>query len=288
MAKLRKSDPRNLIILILAVLVLTETYFLFFAKPKKIPLAAPVKKVAVKEAKPPKEKPPEKPVPLKGKIAIIIDDWGYNIQHCELIKNIPDPVTIAVLPKLPHSKEVAQCAHQNGKEVMLHLPMEPQPREKLEKYPDHYIIKTSMRRSEVEKLIEENLDSVPFAAGVNNHMGSKATEDTRLMTTTFTFLKKKELFFVDSLVTSNSICRNLAEKMSLPFTQRDIFLDNISERSYIESQFKQLTEEAARKGTAVGIGHDRALTLEIIAEQIARWKKEGFQFITVKDLIKRQ
>lgn len=288
MAKTKKSDPRNLIILILTALVLTETYFLFFSKPKKIPVAAPVKKFAFKEVKLPKEKPPEKPVALKGKIAIIIDDWGYNIQHCELIKNIPDPVTVSVLPKLPHSRQVAQCAHQNGKEVMLHLPLEPQPRENLEKYPNHYIIKTSMKKSEVEKLLEENLDSVPFADGINNHMGSKATENTQLMTTVFTFLKQKGLFFVDSMVTSHSVCRNLAEKMSLPFTQRDIFLDNINERSYIESQFNHLIEEAVRKGTAVGIGHDRTLTLEIIAEQIARWKKEGFQFVTVRDLINRQ
>lgn len=279
--KIRNVNPRDIIIAILSVLVLVEAYFLFF-RPKKMPPAAVHKKpvaVAVKEIK-------ERPV--KGRIAIIIDDWGYNVSHCELLRAIDGPVTVSILPQLPHSQEVAECAHRNGKEVMLHLPLEPQPRENLEKYPRHYIIKTSMKKTEVEKMLEEALKSVPFADGINNHMGSKATEDTRLMTTVFTFLQKKGLFFVDSLVTNHSVCRDLARTMSLPFAHRDIFLDNTNNRSYIESQFNQLIETATQKGTAIGIGHDRALTLEVIDEQIQKWEKEGFQFVTVRNLITKQ
>ena len=292
-----KEDPRNLIIFILLLVVSVETYIIYTHLPRKAESKAVKKKIVFAPAIAKKESPAQlapspliEPVPIPpplkkpivGRIAIIIDDWGYS-KHCSELGEIKDPVTVAVLPELPHSREIAQCAHDQNKEVMLHLPLEPH--KNLDRYPEDYIIKTSMNKSRVEALLKSAIDSVPFVDGVNNHMGSKATEDRRLMTIVFTKLKERKLFFVDSYVTSSSICRPLAKQMKILFAQRDVFLDNENKRPYIENQFAQLAREARKKGYAVGIGHDRELTLQIIKEQTALLKDQGFAIVTVRNLI---
>ena len=216
-------------------------------------------------------------------MAIIIDDCGYNHKSCDFLETVKSPLTVSVLPKLPHSRDVAECAHQNKKEVMLHLPMEPH--ESFETYPAHYILKTSMKRNEIENMLDEALQSVPHAVGVNNHTGSKATEDIRFMTIVFNALKKRGLFFVDSLVTNRSICRKLAQRMRFPFSQRDIFLDNTNTRDSIQSQFRKLAEKANQKGWAIGICHDHALSLQILSEQIPQLENEGYRFVPVSQII---
>ena len=281
----KRRDHRNIIIGVLASLVIIEAFFLFVYKPKKV---AVVKK---KEERPAviKQVPPPAALPKKailGRIAIIVDDCGYNLQPCTFSSLIKYPVTFSILPNLKHSTDVAECAHQNKKEVMLHLPMEPH--HNLDKYPENYIIKTSMKKTKIEEIINAALKSVPFAAGVNNHMGSKATEDRKVMAIVFSALQKKELFFVDSLVTNQSVCQTLANEMNLSFTHRDIFLDNQNERSYIENQFALLKEEVKKNGYAVAIGHARTLTLQIIKEQTELLEKEGFKFVAVKDMIDKQ
>ena len=117
-------------------------------------------------------------------------------------------------------------------------------------------------------------------------MGSKATEDRHLMSIIFARLKEKKLFFVDSLVTSHSICRTLAREMHIDFARRDIFLDNKNERWYIENQFAQLSKEAKQKGYAIAIGHDRPLTLEIVKEQMEALQKQGFKIVRITDLLR--
>ncbi len=302
-----------MVIAVLVFLVAVESYALFvrFERP------GPAKPVSLKKAAPPAKKTtsvnpetakvfqpiPEKPptvaplaqavpvapaLPTKkrlGRIAIIIDDWGYNANHCENLAEIEEPVTVAILPNLPHSTEIATCAHRHNKEVMLHLPMEPH--WNLDKYPQDYIIRISMSRAKVEKLLDQALKSIPYAAGVNNHMGSKATENRRLMAIVFEALQKKRLFFVDSVVTGDSICPEVAQQKGLRFARRDVFLDNQNDRHYIETQFAQLAQLAREKGFAVAIGHDRALTLQIIKEQTKLLADEGFQMITINELIKQ-
>ncbi len=219
-----------------------------------------------------------------GRIAIVLDDWGYHLESCGAIQAIPQPIAVAVLPGLAYSKAIAECAHDHHKMVMLHLPLEPH--QYLEHYPSNYIITTNMRQQRVERLLEKNLDEVPFVEGVNNHMGSKATEDRRLMSIIFARLKERKLFFLDSMVTSHSICRDLAREMHVNFTQRDVFLDNKNERGYIENQFAQLAKLARRRGFAIAIGHDRPLTLQIVKEQLEKLQQEGFQIVSVEEFLR--
>ncbi len=295
MARRKRIDPKTIAIVILSILVVAEGYFLFVRQPRK---AAVVKKetAVARPAKFPAAKKEEKAIvvpgkkiparPIAGHIAVIVDDCGYSLQPCDVSATLTAPVTFSVLPDLAHSQEVAQCVHDNGREVMLHLPMEPN--NNSDKYPEDYIIKTTMRKTKVERILAESLRSVPYAAGVNNHMGSKATEDTNIMTIILTALKKEGLFFVDSLVTDLSVGRKVASELQVPFSKRDVFLDNINERSAIEKQFAHLADLARKNGYAIGIGHARGLSLQIIKEQTELLEKEGFKFVTVQELINKQ
>ena len=289
----KRIDSKNVIIGVLAALVIVEAFFLFVYKPqksfvqkriaksatvkeipKKLPIAVPVvpKATAVKSA-----------VPV---IAVIIDDCGYNLLPCKFAPSIPASISFSILPDLQHSTKVAECVHANNKEVMLHLPLEPH--EILEKYPKEYLIKTTMTQGKIESILRKNLNTIPYLSGVNNHTGSKATEDRRTMSVIFSVLKERGLFFVDSLVTDHSVCNTLAQDMHLPFTARDTFLDNENEREYIEGQFAHLADQAKRRGYALAIGHARSLTLQIVKEQIEKLEKEGFRFVTVRELINQQ
>ena len=314
-SKRKKGDSRNSFIAILLLIVVVETFLLLNPQRKNIaqklpatrsiPLQQTMKrpesssKIPVSSAAT-HEPMSSAPIPVKkivsaepkelmtktavGRIAIILDDWGYHLESCDALKNIHAPVAVAVLPGLEHSGDIARCAHETNNAVMLHLPLEPH--QYLEHYPRNYIITTSMPQQRVERMLEKNLEGIPFVEGVNNHMGSKATEDRHLMSIIFARLKEKNLFFVDSLVTSHSICRGLAREMHIDFARRDIFLDNKNERRYIENQFAQLSKEAKQKGYAIAIGHDRPLTLEIVKEQTEALQKQGFKIVRIKDLLR--
>jgi uncharacterized protein len=262
----QNGSAKDLLIFVLFVIVLAETFLLIrIYGPRFIKETLPPTKTSLNQ------------------IAIIIDDNGYNIDECRILSTIKYPIAVSILPHLPQTKSVATCAQRLNKEVMLHLPLEPYQNE--QKYPDDYIIKTNMPERMVLKKFKSALASVPYAVGVNNHMGSKATENLPLMTTLFKQMEKLHLFFIDSRVTAKSICPGLAKKTRIPFAERDIFLDNESDRSYIENQFRLLADRARQNGHAIGIGHARALTWQVTAEQLDRLSQEGFEIVTVKQIL---
>ena len=207
------------------------------------------------------------------------------MHDCDHLREIPSPVTISILPNLGHSTDIAQCAHAYGKEVMLHFPLEPHPHENPDQYPKNYIVTTDMPKGLIIDRLEESLSSVPYVDGINNHMGSKATEDQRLMSIIFAQLQNKDLFFVDSRVTSKTICPQLARQSGLPFAQRDVFLDNVNERTSIEKQFELLARIAHKKGFAIGIGHTRELTWAVIKEKVNQLKQAGFEIVPVRTIV---
>lgn len=285
----RKSqgDPRNFVIGVLSIVVVIETFLLLNPKQKEIPQQKSAREktsISEKIVKAPFQPADKAKKPSStGRIAVVLDDWGYHLESCQAIQDIPQPIAVAVLPGLAYSKAIAECAHDQHKVVMLHLPLEPH--QYLEHYPANYIITTNMRRQRVERLLKENLDEVPFVEGVNNHMGSRATENRHLMSIVFAQLRERGLFFLDSMVTGKSICKDLAREMNIEFTQRDVFLDNKNERSYIEGQFVELAKLARRRGYALAIGHDRPLTLQIVKEQLDKLQREGFQIVNIKEFL---
>jgi polysaccharide deacetylase 2 family uncharacterized protein YibQ len=219
-----------------------------------------------------------------GKIALIIDDWGQTTTNCKYLREIPEPMAVSILPGLRHTKDVANCAKLYHKLAMLHLPLEAL--HNYDFYPPDYIIKTTMAPSLVTKIVAEDLDQLPSIEGVNNHMGSKATEDRNLMKLIFKMIKRKGLFFVDSMTAHNSVCTGLADEMGLAFGKRDVFLDNINTREAITKQFVVLAQKARHKGYAVAIGHDRHLTMQVIKDEIPWLEKKGFEIVSIKELLK--
>ncbi len=270
-----------MIIWVLVAIVCIQGYLLFTKKPVAVRPRPAVVKPAVK----PLVKPPAA-TKVIGKIAVVLDDWGYNSYHCKYLENIDVPITPAILPNLPFSKQVLACARAAGQEVMLHLPLEPYANN--DKYPKNYILTTKMSSKEIAVLLKKILDEFPGISGVNNHMGSKATEDPRVMTVVMSEIKKRGLFFVDSVTSSRSVCPQVAREIKVPFARRVVFLDNRNERASIERSFAEGARIAKEEGFALIIGHDRELTLKILAEQARKLTEQGYQFLSVRDFIKAE
>ncbi len=268
---MKEKKGINFLVLILLLAVITEGLIILhlLARPEK---ARPIKM-------PPK---PPAAVELKGKIAIVLDDWGYNLNNFSILKKIKAPLTLSVLPNLPFSKKVSSEGHALGCEIILHLPMEPKEKMGLEKN----TILTSMNEKTIRNILSSALESIAYAKGISNHMGSKATSDRRVMTVIFGELKKRQLYFLDSYVSGDSVCADLAGRAGIRFARRDIFLDNQSTPASIKEEIKRLKARANRYGSAVGIGHDRKNTLEVLSQVIPQLEKEGYEFVYLSELVK--
>ncbi len=258
---------------VLVVVVLAQ--WLFAPKKKPVRKVAPARKAAVVPA------PARPTAAVKGKIAIVIDDWGNHENTLPIARRIDAPLTAAVLPSLRYSRSVSTALHDYGFEIILHLPMEPNGKFKLEKN----TITTEMSAPKVQEIVRNDLNTLAYAQGVSNHMGSKATSDVRTMRAVLTELKGQGLYFLDSFVIQKSVVREVAREMGVPTAARDVFLDNKNDAAYIRNQISQLKAKAARYGSAIGIGHDRALTLETLVQAIPQLKKEGFVFVHVSELV---
>jgi len=221
-------------------------------------------------------------IPVKGKIAIVLDDWGYNLNNLGALQEIKYPLTVSILPNLGFSKRVAQEAHRKGFEAILHLPMEPYEKYRLERN----TIKVSMSEQEIKNILVNDLESMPYLEGVSNHMGSRATADARTIEIILKELKKRRLYFLDSFVVAQSVCFDIAQKTHTGYARRDIFLDNSLDQDYIKAQLIKLKNRASVYGSAIGIGHDRKATLEVLAQEMPRLAKEGYKFVFVSELAK--
>jgi uncharacterized protein len=225
------------------------------------------------------------PVPPKAarpRIAIVLDDWGYNTKNVDAVTAIGAPLTLSVLPALPYSTAIAEKAHAKGFEVIMHMPMEPKAKMRLELL----TLYVSMSDEEIRDTFNKALKSVPYASGINNHEGSKATEDIKLMGTLFGELKQRGMFFLDSLVTNDSAGEYLAGKMGIRFVKRSIFLDNESSHTYIKKQFEKAVSIAQKSGEAVVIGHDRPNTIAVLGEVVPKLDARGIDVVPVSVLAK--
>ncbi len=232
--------------------------------------------------------------PLKGKIAIVIDDFGYSQSNLFIIEKIKHPLTCAVLPNLKNSRLIAGKLKNFGFEIILHLPMEPKEKYELESNgllsnrQSHKLekntISLNMNETQVINILDVDLASVVFAKGVSNHMGSAITENKIIAKIVMDQVKKKNLYFLDSFVTADSVCAEIAQKIKIRFAKRNIFLDNQNDSLYIKNQLLKLKDLAAKHGEAIGIGHDRPNTLTVLKEMMPKLAKEGYKFVFVSEL----
>lgn len=279
--KKRQADNYLKLIYLLLAVIAIETIFLVSScerrvKNEPLPVLQAVKKEKKAKAQTIKKQP-------SYKIAIVLDDWGYNLNNLDALKRIKEPLTLAILPRRAFSKAVAKAVQELKQEAILHLPLEPYHGRDGRLEPETVLV--GMDKQEALKILDADIKSVPGIKGVSNHMGSRATESAALMGIIFSELKVRGLYFLDSF-TGKTVCKDLAEKMGLPYERRQVFLDNKSDEKYILSQFELLARIAQQRGSAIGIGHDRPKTLEVLVKAVPEFKKRGFQFMFVSDLVK--
>ena len=216
-------------------------------------------------------------------IAIILDDWGKNYAVLKNAIDIRRPLTLSILPNLVHSRQIAEEAHQSGLGVMLHLPMEPFNKKEIL---EPHTIKTSMPENEIIQCVDDAVLAIPHVEGVNNHMGSAATSDARVMRTVLSRLLSKNLFFVDSHVTSLTKGPQVAHELGIRFAERDVFIDNVNQVDAIKKQLEKAKRIALTHGEAIVIGHDRKKTLQAIQEMLPEFDQAGVKLVLARDVVK--
>ena len=219
------------------------------------------------------------------KLAIILDDLGGDREAAEAVFAMHYPLTISVLPYHAHSTEIAEEAQRRGLEVMLHLPM----RAVANETPEVHQLETGMSGEEVARALDGMLESVPTATGVNNHEGSLATTDAKLMGELMPLLKQKDLFFVDSRTTAATVAFETAEHLGVRSGFRNVpFLDDVQDVGAIRKQLELALRGAKEKGAAIAIaiGHPHAETLQALREVLPRAEAEGVHLVVVSEVVK--
>ena len=196
---------------------------------------------------------PEPPTLPKKELAIVIDDLGNNMKGTEEMLNLPINLTVAIMPFMPSTKRDAELANQNGHEVIVHLPMEPKKGKKSWLGPG--AITTDLSDKEIRRRVEAAIHDVPHAIGMNHHMGSKVTEDERVMRIVLEVCKENGLFYLDSKTTPKSIVGKLANQMDVPFLENNFFFDHIYTSDHITKQANILAKNITEMDRIIAIGH---------------------------------
>jgi len=209
--------------------------------------------------------------------AILIDDMGQDLEAARELLALDLPLGFAVLPFLAHSREVAQAAAERGREVVLHLPLEPRAADRARPGPG--ALSLSQGEAEWRRRLSEALAAVPGSIGVSNHMGSRFTEREGAMEVVLGEIRARGLFFVDSLTSSHSVGWKVARRLGVRSARRSVFLDNERGEEAVAIQLDRLLEEARRWGKAVGIGHPRPATIAALRRAVSRLRISGVRLV---------
>ena len=217
------------------------------------------------------------------RIAIIIDDLGYQLAAGQRTVALPGPVACAILPGTPGSVQLAQAAWQSGKEVLLHLPMQSMHLHGAEE-PGSINLDTTRRG--LADIFTSALATVPFAVGVNGHRGSLLTRHPGHMSWLMEeILIAGGLFFVDSYTTHHSVALQIAAEAGVPALKRDVFLDSDPASDMVAREFERLKSLARERGVAVAIGHPYPETLAFLERAIPGLVEEGIRLVPLSELI---
>jgi polysaccharide deacetylase 2 family uncharacterized protein YibQ len=225
-------------------------------------------------------------VPSEPRICLIIDDGGY--QKGEALEDLyafKVPVTVSIIPHTQYSRDLAEEFPSHGVEVMCHMPMEGHETGMVGGgYKE--LLKKGMSSSQIKAEVNRGLDDLPHCRGLNNHMGSIATADSKLIGEVCQVLKSRGLFIIDSRTTARSVVEKIARKTLVPVARRDVFLDNLETPGAILAQMNQTAKLARKHGLAVAIGHFKLVTLQTLDEAIRRLKGQGFQFVYASEVVR--
>jgi polysaccharide deacetylase 2 family uncharacterized protein YibQ len=221
--------------------------------------------------------------PHRGDIVLILDDVGFDRQPLDSAMAIDANVNFAVLPNGRRSIEFASTLHARGFELLCHLPMEPEGFPRIS--PGDGAVLTTMSDAQIATATRTNIGAIRFARGVNNHMGSRATADRRVMTDVLGALPKG-MYFIDSKTTGNSIAGPLARTMRVKTASRNVFLDDVQDVAAIRHQLADLARTASSRGVSVGIGHMYPSTIQVLTEDAPRLRAEGFRFVRASAVVR--
>ena len=231
---------------------------------------------------------PAETVPQKQyrHVAIIIDDIGFDLKALRLLAEIPVPIAFAVLPYTPHSAEAIKYLHERKREILLHLPMEPLSYPKATPGPG--ALMADMDEQQIRCQLNDNLDVVRYASGVNNHMGSRFMEDFDRLSMLMEELNRRNLYFVDSRTTSHSKGLEAAVRTGIPFAARDIFIDhNHGYEAAFQNLLKVSRQDKGYSRPLLLIGHPHPDTIRAVKAVIPRWESEGIRIVDVKSIPRR-
>lgn len=218
-------------------------------------------------------------------LGIIIDDLGNGLREGKRAIALPAPVACAILPHTPHAIRLARDAHRAGKEVLLHLPME----SLTDEAPGPGVLDSSMPAREFLYTLAFDLTTVPHAVGVNNHMGSRLTQDPASMQLLMQALRNRgDLFFVDSRTSPRSVAARLASENGVPVIVRNVFLDNEPGTEAIRAQLEATLAIARREGTALAIGHPHPRTLSVLEEWLPTLAGQNVKLVPLTELLRLQ
>ena len=225
---------------------------------------------------------PNVPSAVKGKLAVVIDDAGRDLESQHVYESLGIPLTLAVMPNQVHTRDAALSWHAHGLPVILHQPMESVSGIGMESK----VILTSMGDEEIRSLLKSSLSQVPEAVGINNHQGSKATTDRHTMDVVMNELHHRHLFFFDSRTNSTTAADGAAASYGVPYVRNDLFVDNEADVAAISAMIQEAAKRAQKYGTYVIIGHCRPKTAEAFRQMVPQLEKEGIQFVYVSSLAK--
>ncbi|WP_434679011.1 divergent polysaccharide deacetylase family protein [Pseudomonas sp. R1-18] len=215
--------------------------------------------------------------PAVAYLTVIIDDLGQSPERDSRTLALPGPVTLAIMPDTPHATDFAHQAHKAGKTIILHMPMDPAT--------GPYAWHPGLPIAELESRLNAALLKVPYAAGINNHMGSRMTSEPVAMGWLMAELQRRHLFFVDSRTSARTVAAAQAQKIGLASVSRDVFLDDERTADAIARQLRIAVELAHKQGSAVVIGHPYPATLDVLERELPRLKAQGVEWIDLPSMI---
>lgn len=226
--------------------------------------------------------PPEGPV-HGVRVALVIDDLGTTVDELRPLLGLGVPVSYSVLPYQEQTPEVVAELRKRGAEILLHMPMQPKNGEN----PGPGALLEGMSDAEIEDKTAAALRAVPGAVGVNNHMGSKLSEEEGPMKAVLRILAGRGMFFLDSRTSAQTVGYKVARELGIPAAERQVFLDGDPTPQAIEGQFQRLLTLARTHGAAIAIGHPHPETLAALEREVPKAKAEGYEFVPVSYLLTR-
>jgi len=228
----------------------------------------------------------EKPEDIKGRICLILDDFGYSVnENVQQFMSLDPNITLAIMPGQKYSSQIGRLADSLGLEAIIHMPMEPF--EQMLYPADDFLLTENLNAEEIKSRVIRAFDEIPSAVGMNNHQGSKATENLQTMKDLARILKEKDKYFIDSFTNPESRGFITMRRYGVKTELRQVFLDHIEDRVHISRQLDSLAVLSEEMSVAVGIGHvTKELTLQVLKERLPELHKKGYRIYRASDIVR--